>query len=143
MNTRFGLICAAVAVMFAGSLHAAAPDTEIKITKTTYTAGSPSTANPEGTWKKPAGVAWKIIWDYGTLNGQNMYTRDTSNGAPLGGSKNLDDTTTSGTWGPLASAENLPSTIPANYKVRVRLLKLVGNDYETQLTDYAPLPPPK
>jgi hypothetical protein len=138
MNTRFGLICAAVVAILAGAAKAA--DTEIKLTKTNYTAGNPATVNPEGTWKKPAGVNWKVIWDYGTKV-NNTFTLDTASGSPSGGTKNLNDTDTSGTWGPLTAAENLPNPIPANYVVRLRLLKLVDGNYEAQVTDYKTLPP--
>lgn len=138
MNTRFGLICAIVAVTITLTSGRASAQI-VTITQSGYVAGTPPKADPQGTYSVPGAGDWKVVFDYGTVTG-GTFTADGTIG--VGGDKPFTTTGAfNGTWGPKGQ-ETLKNPLPANTNIRARIQKKVAGTYTDQGSAYYPLSTP-
>lgn len=109
----------------------------VTITSANYVAGPPPKADPQGTYSIPGNVAFRVVFEYGTVSA-GAFTLDNTIGA--GGTVNFAVTKLGGNgkWGPLGQ-ETLKNPLPANTNVRAELQKFVNNNWVVADTAYYPV----
>lgn len=114
----------------------------VTITNTGYIAGPPPKADPQGTWSIPANSGtWRVKFEYDTVT-NGVFTLDNTIGT--GGTVNCTVNQSNGNWGPIGP-ETLINPLPAGAHIRAQLQRQNPNNQNqwiTEHTAYAPIPPP-